>query len=521
MTAEWRGPDSDTGAHAATTNFATVSLGERPAPESLTWADIAASPEWTPLNDYLATRAIEPGLVGLSGYPILGWQESIEEFGVMPRPVWSLVAPDGDELNVYRASDLDPEELEERTEHLFAWREGAVVVALDLTTTVGWRMHPKSRPLMTGIALMSFAMDEPSTTETAFTLEVEREVHRLRVREAAKAKFEAEGLEVAVLPRRVGLRDFLAEPDDPIRYRVGGLLPTGGRVVLSAQHKAGKTTVIGSLMRSLVDDVLFLDHFAVEPVHRLIGIDNELSEPMRRRWMRDQGIVNTNRIDLVSLRGHLSLFNILEPRTRSRWAAHLGPADLLVFDCLRPALDALGLSEDKDAGRFLEALDELAAEAGISELLLVHHMGHQGERSRGDSRILDWPDAVWKLVKDAEDSGTSAGAVRRYFSAYGRDVDQSELLLAFDPATRHLSVAGGSRLDARVGEACEAVLAVLTERGERLSGRAIEEHLRDSGIGRDTIRAGLRRAVSDGSVTVSDGPRNSKLHSLASGRTMP
>lgn len=108
---------------------------------------------------------------------------------------------------------------------------------------------------------------------------------------------------------------------------------------------------------------------------------------------------------------------------------------MLIFDCLRPALDALPLSEDKEAGRFLEFLDELAAEACIGELLTIHHMGHVGERSRGDSRILDWPDAVWKLVKDAEDDSTGPASVLRYLSAYGRDVDVSDL--PFDESHLH------------------------------------------------------------------------------------
>ena len=50
-------------------------------------------------------------------------------------------------------------------------------------------------------------------------------------------------------------------------------------------------------------------------------------------------------------------------------------------------------------------------------------MGHTGERSRGDSRLIDWPDAGWRLVKDAEDDDDQH--VRRvYFTALGRDANQ-------------------------------------------------------------------------------------------------
>jgi hypothetical protein len=57
---------------------------------------------------------------------------------------------------------------------------------------------------------------------------------------------------------------------------------------------------------------------------------------------------------------------------------------------------------------------------------VVHHMGHAAERSRGDSRLLDWPDALWKIVRDKDDeddTGMDDPQGSRYFSAYGRDVD--------------------------------------------------------------------------------------------------
>jgi hypothetical protein len=327
-------------------------------------------------------------------------------------------------------------------------------------------------------------------------IEVEREAYRIRVRDAAREKVNAEKAGAIVLPPLTPLRDFLAVPDEDVTHRITGLWPSGGRVVLSAQHKAGKTTLTGNLIRSLVDGRPFLDAYALTTTRRVVLLDNELDARMLRRWLRDQNIANTGAVELIALRGRLSTFNILDAATRSRWAEHIGAADVLLFDCLRPALDALGLSEDKDAGRFLEALDELNAEAGIGEALVVHHMGHNGERSRGDSRILDWPDAVWRLVKDAEDEETGAGQVRRYLTAYGRDVDVPESLLAYDPATRRLSVAGGTRKDSRAEGALGDVTAFV-EDNPRCSQNAIE---RGVGGKAEVVRKALRLAVERGLV---------------------
>ena len=140
-------------------------------------------------------------------------------------------------------------------------------------------------------------------------------------------------------------------------------------------------------------------------------------------------------------------------------------------------------------------------------------MGHQGERSRGDSRILDWPDAVWKLVKDAEDEDESATQARRYFTAYGRDVDQPEVLLTFDPVSRHLSIGGGSRKDARA----EGAIGDVTDwvrTNPRCSQNAIEK-----GVGGKAavVRKALRLAVERGLID-RERAGQSYLHTTASHR---
>ena len=53
-------------------------------------------------------------------------------------------------------------------------------------------------------------------------------------------------------------------------------------------------------------------------------------------------------------------------------------------------------------GAYSRHFDELLSEARIGEGVFVHHMGHYGERARGDSRLRDWPDGEWRLVRQAE-----------------------------------------------------------------------------------------------------------------------
>jgi hypothetical protein len=304
----------------------------------------------------------------------------------------------------------------------------------------------KARPKVTSYARLGGAARE--------ALDVAMEVRRQRIQQQARRLVNEELHPSHEPPAFANLTDLLAEPDEDVQYLVDGVWPVDGKVVLAAQNKSGKTTLVNNLIRSLVDGDPFLDRFAVERVQRVVLIDNEMSPGQIRRWLRDQGIRKTDSVEVLSLRGRSSSFNILDPTIRAGWAERIGPADVLLFDCLRPALDALGLSEDKDSGRFLEAMDALCAEAGIRQLGIVHHMGHSNERSRGDSRIEDWPDAKWKLLKEEADDPDSP----RYLSAFGRDVDQPERRLAYDPDTRHLSVDGGSRRAATASRIEDLVL---------------------------------------------------------------
>ncbi|GGS88340.1 bifunctional DNA primase/polymerase [Nonomuraea spiralis] len=382
--------------------------------------------------------------------------------------------------------------------------------------------HPQAPPPFeedkSGVAADEQSADGVDLEALAFEREVSHELHRIRVREEAARRARKARQGPIQRPRIVPLDEFLSIPDEPVAYRIDRLWPKGGRVVLSAQYKAGKTTIIGNLMRSLVDSQPFLDTFAVEPfAGKVVLLDDELDETMVRRWLRDQGIQHTPAASVVSLRGRLSSFDLLDPETRSEWAADLrqAGATVVVLDCLAPILDSLGLSEDKEAGRFLVAFDEMLKEAGVQEAVLVHHMGHTGERARGASRLRDWPDVEWRLVREKNDDGESEPNAPRYFSAFGRDVDIAEGLLSFDPPTRRLTLAGGSRKDAKHRGVSAAIVEFLTL-SPGVSGRQIEDAYMAAGHDQKAGRAALKALVKEGHVKTSRGPGRAVLHWLVS-----
>ncbi len=288
---------------------------------------------------------------------------------------------------------------------------------------------------------------------------VQRQLIYLRAKREAERRLEAELHPPIPSPALATLRERLASPRLLQRYRIEGWLPLDSRVMCAAQYKTGKTTLVSNLVRSLVDGDPWLGEAEVTPIEgSLVLIDTEMAQSQLDDWYRDQGIAGDDRVVVVGLRGALSSFNILEPDVRSTWAGRFRSlrASYVVLDCLRPMLDALGLDEQHDAGRFLVAFDDLLRESEVPEAAVIHHMGHGGERSRGDSRLRDWPDVEWKLVRESEDASSA-----RFISAYGRDVEIPEAQLRYDPVSRRLSQSGGSRRESVSRRVLEDVILTL------------------------------------------------------------
>lgn len=271
----------------------------------------------------------------------------------------------------------------------------------------------------------------------------DREEMRLVGLDIAKGRIAKRTADTFELPEMPTLADLLAEDDEDEEYRIKGLIPAGGRIILSAPMKSGKTTLVGNLIRSLADGDDFLGTYPVTPLGEdatIAVLDTEMSKRQMKQWLRDQGMRNPQRVHPVSLRGRVGSFAIMDDTIRAQWAAQLREmnTEILILDPLGPVFDSAGVDENDNAvGQVLVAIDALAQEAGIGEVFIMHHTGHEGERARGHSKLRGWPDAEWFLRRDLRDEGDSS----RYFRAFGRDVDVPETLLSYDTDTRHLTLA--------------------------------------------------------------------------------
>lgn len=259
------------------------------------------------------------------------------------------------------------------------------------------------------------------------------------------------------------LAEELLIPDEDVVYRVAQVMPAGANVLLTAQYKTGKTTLVNHLTYCLADGESFLGHYNVNLMPGRVALVNYEVDPAQyRRWMRALGIRNPERVSVLNARGFtLPLITTQVQNWMVDWLVK-HEVYFWVLDPFARAYVGSGTSENDNAevSRFLDTLDVIKARANVRELLLVTHTGRGemeegSERARGATRLDDWCDVRWLLTADRTNS-------KRYFRATGRDVDTEEQELQFDPMTLQLSLSGGGNRRQAKGQALEsAVLHVI------------------------------------------------------------
>jgi hypothetical protein len=367
--------------------------------------------------------------------------------------------------------------------------------------------------------------DDDSEAALAYRMAVARKAAELRLLDDARDLHNAHTAAAAPPLTGINLADFLAQPDDPIKYRIDGLLPANARGLIVAAAKAGKTTlVVRNLLACLASGGKFLGRFDVQPVAgTVVYLNLEVGEATVRGWMRTAGIADPDKVIVVNLRGKVSSLNLSSTHGRKRFADFLAAhgAEIVIADPLAPLLAAHGLVEDSnsDVARFFAWWSEALAQGGVTDDLIAHHAGHAGQRSRGASRLLDEPDAIWTITKakaKVEDDDMLTPDDRRFITAYGRDVDLPESGLDFDPATGKLTILDTSpvtlRRQAQEDVYNQRVIEIMREKGgELLSQNAITK----TGGNESKLKEALKRLVEAG-VVLQEKTSNGYLHSLIS-----
>jgi RecA-family ATPase len=255
--------------------------------------------------------------------------------------------------------------------------------------------------------------------------------------------------------------------EDP--WRFDGMWMQGQTVMLTAKWKAGKTTMVLNVVKSLVDGTPFLGRFETTPVigGRVAVVNAEMTRRQFMRWLALDGpdIEARERVCVFHVReaGPQS-GDILDPTRRALLVEWLIANEVraLVLDPLNPLLSASGIEENSssEVASWFNALADIREQVKTAlgwdlDVLLVHHFGHNGQRGRGSSKFMDAPDALWtytvedELEPEPADGGeifpgVTPASAPRYLSAVGRDVDLPKTLVTFDKTTKTLTLDASS-----------------------------------------------------------------------------
>lgn len=263
----------------------------------------------------------------------------------------------------------------------------------------------------------------------------------------------------------------IAALETSFSWRVEGILNVGGDMMLNAAFKSGKSTLMLNLIRCLLSGEPFLGEFKVDPVASVWLMDLEMPLATGKLWLGRLGLLAREELRCSFLTGRARSLSVLNDNHRAALADRLRGTEVLIIDPLGPLLAALGLDENdnSDVRTLLNGLDTLKAEAGISELIVVHHAGHAAtRRARGSSVLSDWPDMSLNLRNDQPDNPLGA----RTLSGLGREMFLADTPLKFDAETKLLTT-WGKAFTAQEAHLSDRIITVLRAIGRPVTKREL------------------------------------------------
>lgn len=297
-----------------------------------------------------------------------------------------------------------------------------------------------------------------------YDADTERALRRLRADREARFLLASEAAPTIEVPM-LNPEEYLSRPLPKYPYTVEELHITGSNTLVVSQYKVGKTTLMINLFRSLVNVEPFLGHFDVQEVNGKIAyLDYEMQESQFRGWLTAGPHLNTRRmVPPWHLRG--SSLHFWARGVREQFVKWLqeNEVKVLIIDTAARAWAGLVDNENDNTQmlKFTDTLDQVKAEANVTDLFLVTHMGRNifvpegEERARGATRLEDWMDSGWYYTKD-ETGG-------RYLRAIGRGVDQDSFALSYEPHTHSLLTSGVSRREHQYQKGMQLVVDTICQ----------------------------------------------------------
>lgn len=280
------------------------------------------------------------------------------------------------------------------------------------------------------------------------------------------------------------------------------LLPEGGNLLLTAQRKSGKTTLVLNLAESLTTGKPFLGVLDTEHIAGRVGFLNyELTPGILTEY--SQGLVtNPGRVLAVNLLGRLN--PLASGRGRAALADHLHAhgVEVLIVDPFSGAAAGVDENSNSEVRQWLDELHRWAMEdVGARALVLSNHAGWAADRSRGASSLEDWANVLGLLTLADRENKASP----RFFSAFGRLGEVPEDRLDYDETTKALTMSGAggrrkSKAAATAANLAPRMLTVVTDvpaSGNQIIKRATEAGMKGS---REARLAAIRELLASGRI---------------------
>jgi hypothetical protein len=253
------------------------------------------------------------------------------------------------------------------------------------------------------------------------------------------------------------LAELLTRPPVEVPFLVDGLQGRQHNVGLTGQYKVGKTMLVGTYAKALVDGEPFLGRPTYLAADQTVAwLNFEMDADDLLGYLRPLGVRRPDRLSVLNLRG-LRLPLLSDPAFDwlKEWliARQVGA---LVIDSWRRLCGSSGVSENsnEEVEPLTERIDQLKRETGVGTGLITAHtpraQAAEGEeRARGATAFDDWVDARWVLTRQGK---------ARFLAAQGRGVPERERALVFDETTNLITVGGGDRRAHRREEGVEHVV---------------------------------------------------------------
>ncbi|MDV7135408.1 AAA family ATPase [Williamsia muralis] len=246
----------------------------------------------------------------------------------------------------------------------------------------------------------------------------------------------------------------LAKNLPPVEYVVEDLAPKGSNVLLVAEAKAGKTTLVMNLVTAMVQGEKFLGRYAVDAVPEgssITYLNFELDEAMALGWLRAMlldadpaGFKRRLFVDhwkgytLPLPADHVEDYIVEQLLERG--------SKVLVIDPYGAAINHEENNND-DIRAWTNAIDRIARRAELAIVIIAAHSGSTSvgasePRVRGGYRLEDWMSVKWSYTHGGEINELPPDNMR-YLSARGRDVAVPQFAVDYEPSTRRLNVAAG------------------------------------------------------------------------------